>query len=70
VTPKRYGVEFHNGTQIVSLFGTDDGDWTFLVRAKRQEIEIRTTPAGYLRVGKVRKVGPITADGPVGKFSE
>lgn len=60
---KRYGVKFHDGTEIVSLFKTPSGGWSFLVRAKRQEVEMRVTPSGLLRVGTVRKAGKLTAAG-------
>ncbi len=63
MTPKRYGVEFHNGTQVVSLFETPTGGWSFLVRAKRQEVEMRVTPSGLVRVGRPRPAGRVTADG-------
>ena len=60
---ERYGVTFHDGTQVVSLFETPDGGWVFLVRGKRQEVEMRATPSGLLRVGKVKKAGRVTAEG-------
>lgn len=67
MTPNRYGVTFADGTQIVSLHGDEKGGWWFLVRGKRQEIEMRVTPSGLVRVGKVRRSGRITADGVVDK---
>jgi hypothetical protein len=62
MTPERYGVTFADGTQIVSLHGDEKG-WWFIVRGKRQEVEMRATPSGLLRIGKVRKSGRITAQG-------
>ena len=59
----RYGATFHNGTQVVSLIETPKDGWIFLVRAKRQEIEVRVTPSGLIRVSQPRCAGPITADG-------
>ena len=66
MTPERYGVTFHDGTQIVSLYETPEAGWSFLVRGKRQEVEIRVTPYGFLRVGNVQKAGQITAKGVEG----
>lgn len=61
---KRYGIEFQDGTQLVSLSSDDKHGWWFTVRGKRQEIEVRVTPSGLLRVSKPRKSGIVTADGP------
>ena len=63
MTIERYGVTFHDGTQIVSLMETPDGGWSFLVRGKRQEVEMRATPSGLLRVGRVKPAGRTTSEG-------
>lgn len=62
--PEKYGVTFEDhGIEIVSLSADQRWGWWFLVRGKRQEVEIRVTPSGLLRVGNVKPAGPIRSTG-------
>lgn len=61
----QYGVseEGPGAYELVRLFSGTEGRW-ILIAGKRQEIEIRITPGGMLRVSKPRKRGPLRASGP------
>ena len=57
----KHGVFFDSGLEIVSLCGDDKyGHW-YLLKGKRDEVELRVTKSGLLRVGEIRRAGPITA---------
>ena len=39
------------------VFSTWDGGCILLIRGERQEIEVRVTPSGYVRVGELKNRG-------------
>jgi hypothetical protein len=51
-----YGVEIGN-MQLVCIHTDERGRW-FVVKGQRQQIDIRITPSGLVRVGAPRKTHP------------
>ncbi len=39
---------------VQRVFSTWDGGCILLIRGERQEIEVRVTPSGFVRVGELR----------------
>lgn len=59
----KYGVIFEGGLEIASLWSDERHGHGYLIKGKRQEVEVRVTKSGLLRIGNVRKAGPITCKG-------
>lgn len=66
IRPEKHGVTLGDLADIVFLAGEPKlGQW-LLFRGARQEVEIRITPSGQLRIGKVRRSGGWRATGWAG----
>lgn len=55
-----YGVAFDGGTQFICLHSDPKmGRW-FVIKGLRQEVTVRVTKSGLLRVGKTVKASPLS----------
>lgn len=63
--PQRHGIEEETSPpfELVYLFDDAKAGRTVLFRAAAQQIEIRVTPTGRLRVSCPRKAGSLRAKG-------
>lgn len=55
--PKRYGATFNEagGFDVIRICGDEDlGGW-WMLRTKRQQVELRVTKTGLIRLGPVQK---------------
>ena len=51
-----YGVEI-GGMQLIYAHADERGQW-FIVKGRRQQIDVRVTPSGLVRVSRPRKTHP------------
>lgn len=64
----RHGVRFTDDNvqgdiDVIALYGDKRGGQSLLIKAKHEEIEIRVTPTGRLRVSRVRRAGILRSAG-------
>jgi hypothetical protein len=58
-----HGIEMESGHQLVWICGDPVYGQSYLLRTTKQEVEVRITPKGSIRLGEVKKAGRITAKG-------
>jgi len=62
VVIEQHGVSF-GYFELIALFGDERCGQTWLLKAAKQEVAIRITPSGLLRVGRPKKASGISARG-------
>lgn len=55
MTLEKYGVRFSDGTEIVNLYGDERFGYAWLIRGLREQVEVRVTPKGFIRIGEPKK---------------
>lgn len=62
--PCKYGIQEDDpgAFDLINMCADKDGRW-LLIRGKREQLQLRITPSGLIRVGTIAKAGKLRADG-------